>query len=143
MHTGLESVICRLVVGVEVVITACAEVRPDGHLPSCVGYSRRSAGCHFVLMYHKYPGLGSSPEAKLTLLVSEANAARHSTLNTGSGLRRPLLWGLWGKRFGRRPAMGQSVACESPRTYSWVPAGQKGDRSRGIPLLLCALTGLD
>ena len=30
---GLDSVICRLVVGVEVVITACAEVRPDGHLP--------------------------------------------------------------------------------------------------------------
>ena len=69
MHTGLDSVICRLVVGVEVVITACAEVRPDGHLPSCVGYSRRSAGCLFVLMYHKYPGLGSSPEAKLALRV--------------------------------------------------------------------------
>ena len=30
---GLDSVICRHVVGVEVVITACAEVRPDGHLP--------------------------------------------------------------------------------------------------------------
>ena len=33
VHSGLDSVICRLVVGVEVVITACAEVRPDGHLP--------------------------------------------------------------------------------------------------------------
>ena len=31
---GLDSVICRLVVGVEVVITACAEVRPDARLPS-------------------------------------------------------------------------------------------------------------
>ena len=31
---GLDSVICRLVVGVEVVITACAEVRPDACLPS-------------------------------------------------------------------------------------------------------------
>ena len=31
---GLDSVICRLVVGVEVVITACAEVRPDTRLPS-------------------------------------------------------------------------------------------------------------
>ena len=80
VHSGLDSVICRLVVGVEVVITACAEVRPDGHLPSCVVYSRRSAGCHFVLMYHKYPRLGSSPEAKLALLVSEANSARHSIL---------------------------------------------------------------
>ena len=29
---GLDSVICRLVVGVEVVITACAEVRPDACL---------------------------------------------------------------------------------------------------------------
>ena len=33
VHSGLDSVICRLVVGVEVVITACAEVHPDGHLP--------------------------------------------------------------------------------------------------------------
>ena len=31
---GLDSVIGRLVVGVEVVITACAEVRPDACLPS-------------------------------------------------------------------------------------------------------------
>ena len=31
---GVDSVICRLVVGVEVVITACAEVRPDTRLPS-------------------------------------------------------------------------------------------------------------
>jgi len=31
---GVDSVICRLVVGVEVVITACAEVRPDARLPS-------------------------------------------------------------------------------------------------------------
>ena len=31
---GLDSVICRHVVGVEVVITACAEVRPDTRLPS-------------------------------------------------------------------------------------------------------------
>ena len=31
---GLDSVICRHVVGVEVVITACAEVRPDARLPS-------------------------------------------------------------------------------------------------------------
>ena len=31
---GLDSVICRLVVGVEVVITACVEVRPDARLPS-------------------------------------------------------------------------------------------------------------
>ena len=31
---GLDSVICRLVVGVEVVIAACAEVRPDARLPS-------------------------------------------------------------------------------------------------------------
>ena len=31
---GLDSVICRLVVGVEVVITACAEMRPDARLPS-------------------------------------------------------------------------------------------------------------
>ena len=30
----LDSVICRHVVGVEVVITACAEVRPDARLPS-------------------------------------------------------------------------------------------------------------
>ena len=51
--------------------------------------------------------------------------------NTGSGLGRPLLWGLCGKSFARGPAMGPSVACESPRTYSWVPAGQKGDQSRG------------
>ena len=34
VHSGLDSVICRLVVGVEVVITACAEVRPDARLPS-------------------------------------------------------------------------------------------------------------
>ncbi len=33
-----------------------------------------------MLMIHKYPGLGSSPEAKLALLVSEANSARHSIL---------------------------------------------------------------
>ena len=52
--------------------------------------------------------------------------------NTGSGLGRPLLWGLCGKSFARGPAMGPSVACESPRTYSWVPAGQKGDQSRGV-----------
>ena len=32
--SGVDSVICRLVFGVEVVITACAEVRPDGRLPS-------------------------------------------------------------------------------------------------------------
>ena len=34
--SGVDSVICRLelVVGVEVVITACAEVRPDACLPS-------------------------------------------------------------------------------------------------------------
>ena len=31
---GLDSVICRHVVGVDVVITACAEVRPDARLPS-------------------------------------------------------------------------------------------------------------
>ena len=31
---GLDSVICRLVVGVEVVITACAEVLRDACLPS-------------------------------------------------------------------------------------------------------------
>ena len=31
---GVDGVICRLVVGVEVVITACAEVRPDARLPS-------------------------------------------------------------------------------------------------------------
>ena len=31
---GLDSVICRLVVGVEVVITAFVEVRPDARLPS-------------------------------------------------------------------------------------------------------------
>ena len=31
---GVDGVICRLVVGVEVVITACAELRPDTRLPS-------------------------------------------------------------------------------------------------------------
>ena len=35
---GLDSVICRLVVGVEVVIAACAEVRPDALLPSLGGF---------------------------------------------------------------------------------------------------------
>ena len=132
VHYGIDSVICRLGLGVEVVITECAEVRPDGHLPGWVGYSSRSAGCLFVLMYHKYPG-----RWKLTWREVGFACMRKQMLGdtasrkTGNGLRKPLVWGLWGKSFARRPTMGQSLACESPRTYSCVPAGQKGDQSRG------------
>ena len=76
--------------------------------------------------------LGSSPEENFALRVCGSKCLGDTaSRNTGSGLGRPLLWGLRGKSFARGPAMGPSVACESPRTYSWVPAEQKGDQSRG------------
>ena len=131
-------------VGVEVVITACAEVRPDGHLPSCVGYSRRSAGGHFVLMIHKYPGLGSSPEEKLALRVCEANAWETQHPGTQEVVFDGLCFGGCVVRASQgNPSWGRQLHANHQGRMPGCRADRRETNPGGIPLLLCALTGLD
>ena len=82
-------------------------------------------------MYHKYPGLGSSPEEKLALRVFGSKCWKTQPVGTQEVVFDGLCFGGCVVRASQGdPPWGRQLHANH-QGHSWVPAGQKGDQSRG------------
>ena len=95
-------------------------------------------------MYHKYPGLGSSPEEKLALRVFGSKCWKTQPVGTQEVVFDGLCFGCSGVRTSKDdPPWGSHLhANQLGRIPGCWPDRREPDPV-GIPLILCALTGLD